>query len=456
MAKRVVSFFLALVLSLAVSVPSFAFEVATSSNAEPSVLSGISTGIDDAILSIRPFSSLASVDNTVDYSGINVRVEYFISSSDTTRYRTPLSPVSSSGHVSLSKPSNYPDSDAVAKPNLYIEILSPSLPSPGVYQFQLDLSSATNITYSNSFSLRSQVSKKNVGPQVQWDYDVSALTNAGDLYTSSIVDLGANLYNLTFYALNVSDISWPLSLDLDISFTSSALTPDFSTSPDSDLSQDIQNDIYGSVSGISSSVDSISSSIDSVSEGIESINTNTGYMVNGLREMANTLEEIVATISNQLSALWDQLYNNMHLPQLANDDKNTELIVEAIDDIELDISADLEAQTDSINQNNDKNTDTIVNGYDSSSLDASNDALSSAMESQEAQEEQILEQISEPLEDFEFDNPITQYLSAFQMFGDFLQDLFVGSGGFKDVINLSFLMPIALIVIGMYRFKGGG
>lgn len=44
-------------------------------------------------------------------------------------------------------------------------------------------------------------------------------------------------------------------------------------------------------------------------------------------DMNDTLKEIVQTISNQLAALWDQMFNLMHLPQLANDDKNTDRIV---------------------------------------------------------------------------------------------------------------------------------
>lgn len=46
-------------------------------------------------------------------------------------------------------------------------------------------------------------------------------------------------------------------------------------------------------------------------------------------DMSDTLKEIVGTISNQLAALWDQMYNLMHVPQLANDDKNTNLIIQS-------------------------------------------------------------------------------------------------------------------------------
>lgn len=44
-------------------------------------------------------------------------------------------------------------------------------------------------------------------------------------------------------------------------------------------------------------------------------------------DMSDTLKEIVGTISNQLAALWDQMFNLMHVPQLVNDDKNTDRLI---------------------------------------------------------------------------------------------------------------------------------
>lgn len=160
--------------------------------------------------------------------------------------------------------------------------------------------------------------------------------------------------------------------------------------------------------------------------------------------MQDTLKEIVQTISKQLEALWNQQYNYIHLEDMANADKNADKIVNSIND---NISDQM--------INDDANTDTIVNGYDNSPMDSTNDQLSSKLEDQAAQEQQIMNQISDPLNSFEFSNPITEYLSTFMLFGDFLQSLFVNSGGFKNVINLSFIMGIALMVAGLYRFKGG-
>lgn len=160
--------------------------------------------------------------------------------------------------------------------------------------------------------------------------------------------------------------------------------------------------------------------------------------------MNDTLKEIVQTISQQIEALWNQQYNYIHLEDMANADKNADKIVNSISD---NISDQM--------INDDANTDTIVNGYDNSSMDSTNDQLSSKLEDQAVQEQQIMNQISDPLNSFEFSNPITEYLSTFMLFGDFLQSLFVNSGGFKNVINLSFIMGIALMVAGLYRFKGG-
>ena len=178
--------------------------------------------------------------------------------------------------------------------------------------------------------------------------------------------------------------------------------------------------------------------------------------------MADTLEEIVQTISNQLESLWNQMYNYIHLEDMANADKNADKIVNGLQEQmdadrqnTEDIIAAEEANTTTIVNNNNENTEKITNGYDSSGMDQQNDRLSDTLQGLDEQESQIVDQITQPLNDFTFDNPVTQYLSTFQVFGNFLQSLFVGSGSFQDVINLSFVLGIALMVVGIYRFKGG-
>lgn len=183
----------------------------------------------------------------------------------------------------------------------------------------------------------------------------------------------------------------------------------------------------------------------STSEDVQqNISSTNNQIAQNTASMNDTLKEIVQTISKQLEALWNQQYNYIHLEDMANADKNADKIVNSISD---NISDQM--------INDDVNTDTIVNGFDNSAMDSTNNQLSSKLDEQAAQEQQILNQISAPLSSFEFFNPVTEYLSTFMLFGDFLQSLFVNSGGFKNVINLSFIMGIALMVAGLYRFKGG-
>lgn len=66
-------------------------------------------------------------------------------------------------------------------------------------------------------------------------------------------------------------------------------------------------------------------------------------------DMNDTLKEIVQTISNQLAALWDQMYNLMHLRQLANDDKNTQAIINS-----------QKQTTNQIIENNNENTQEVT------------------------------------------------------------------------------------------------
>lgn len=170
---------------------------------------------------------------------------------------------------------------------------------------------------------------------------------------------------------------------------------------------------------------------------------NTGQLVEQQEETNGLLFRIIETISNQLTAFWNQLAGEFTNLFTKMDNQHQE---------NLD---SMQNQTDELVNNQDQNTDKITGGYDSSGLDGTNQDLNDSMNDFAAQEDQIIDQISKPLDEFEFKDPLTQYLDTFRLLGNFMQDLFTGSGGFKDVINLSFLMGIALMVAGLYRFKGG-
>lgn len=65
--------------------------------------------------------------------------------------------------------------------------------------------------------------------------------------------------------------------------------------------------------------------------------------------MNDTLKEIVQTISKQLEALWNQMYNYIHLEDMANADKNADKIVNGANQ-----------NTQEIIDNADENTDEVT------------------------------------------------------------------------------------------------
>jgi hypothetical protein len=95
--------------------------------------------------------------------------------------------------------------------------------------------------------------------------------------------------------------------------------------------------------------------------------------------ISDTLVEIIAAISDQLKALWDQMYNFMHLEQLKNDDKNTGQIVDAINNqgsqVGQDITNSIDNNTQNIINNNNQNFDNLQNGYDNTGMNSDKDKL---------------------------------------------------------------------------------
>lgn len=59
----------------------------------------------------------------------------------------------------------------------------------------------------------------------------------------------------------------------------------------------------------------------------DNIADNTANIATGVADVNDSLKEIIQTISNQLEALWNQMYNYIHLEDMANADKNADKIV---------------------------------------------------------------------------------------------------------------------------------
>jgi len=361
-------------------------------------------------------SSISTITNTINYSGALIKLYYYTPQGNR---RYVSAKVASDGSFAFPRPS-----DLDMPENLVVSLSKSSLPSAGNYSFIADFALHTPMTYSRSYTWMLK-NYNNVASQDAGTRDFSLVQNLGDFQISGVIELGY-IDVIEFGASISGSVPSEIAGVIKVQFKKSTSAPQV-VSPGADTAdQDIQSNI----------------------------SNNTSQMVEKQEETNGLIAQIIQTISNQLTAFWNQLageftnlYNKMnqqHQEKIEADRNNTEDIIDELGD-----------NTTTLINNNNENTEKIANGYDNSGMNSDNEKLGNSMKEQADQEQEIMDQISKPLNDFEFDNPVNQYLSSFQLMGNFMQSLFVGSGGLKDAINLSFLMCIALMVAGLYRFKGG-
>ena len=422
--KRFFSVFLACSLVFFQAIPSFAF------TATPSEVSSVVATPSNALYDIQPLdysdNGLWIVDNTVDMDYVTLNVAYY-DMSNNVKYSSVQ--FDSSQHAVLPLPD-----DCASIQNVFIRLASGALPSPGTYEFWLRFNSDVGVTYESTAYI--QASKSNHNAMSQNNSQAVQVTQvSGDFTVNETVEIGnvANL-QLVLYPDNISPTFLPWGGYVHISFEKTDDEPAYTTPGGLPTSGDIQENISNSVSSINNQMESID----------------------------GTLKEIVQTISYQLEAFWNQLageFTNLYNKMNQQHEELLNALEEGLEVTIINQFDELIANDNKNHQeqlaNDDKNTEEITNGYDNSSITADNDRLNTALEDNEQLENEALGEAAGHLEDFEFTNPITQYLSTFILFGDFLQDLFTNSGAFFNVINLSFILSIALIVIGLYRFKGG-
>lgn len=248
--------------------------------------------IDDDY-SASTYSSVGTVTNTVDYSGCAVQVNYILNAKSIWSFI----PLNSDGSFSRILP------DGAKLKSLQFYLYRTALPSSGKYKFSFDFSSdfafdwdSVNISYSKTVNNASNFDSY---------YDPSYNTSSGDVYIPPfLLDLGTiSRMAIRFY-----------------------------------LNEPFGDSVGGSVRF--NFIQSFSSSAaDSTTPGVGSEFSEQEYqngVTSGLSNIGDTLEEIVETISLQLEALWNQMYNYMHLPQM----EKLEAIRQAIENIRLDVDVD--------------------------------------------------------------------------------------------------------------------
>lgn len=183
------------------------------------------------------------------------------------------------------------------------------------------------------------------------------------------------------------------------------------------------------------------------SSAADAVAGNTSQIAQNTASMNDTLKEIVQTISKQLEALWNQMYNYIHLEDMANADKNADKIVDALQN---GLTVEIE--------NDDRNTETITNGYDKGSIDKSNSDLNDSLSGYESAESAASDDAMGYIRDFEYPDleselGKTHASDCIGIIADLMQQFFVAMGALSLPVTVSFTLIFVTMLLGYHRFR---
>lgn len=379
-------------------------------------------------------SSLGSVSNTVDFSGCYVDIRDNDSSGNSIyNHRVP---VSVGGTFSYIVPSGESASELV----LYLHPTA-SLPVSGKYKLIYDFASDSSLEYLSS-SIWMSWRSKNQNALYSGTRFTDFRQSSGDAQGSMIVDLQSNVSAFTI-SLKFKQVSagGAIGGKYSINFSKSSGSPAVTSPGVAPSSDDIQTNIASTTSQIASSVNDVYDSI----------------------------HDLMQHISNQLAALWDQMYNYMHVPTY----NKLQEILQAIQAIQLKVNVDVSSVVDAVDNsadriadsvnssinnqitNDNKNAEDLKNGYDNSGMKADNDRLNDKISQYDTVEDQLFDDAKDKIGNFTFENPLTKYTDVLSDISYFLSGIYTALGALNIPVGFSLTLTIALIFIGYYRFKGG-
>lgn len=378
-------------------------------------------------------SSVATVNNTVDFSGCFVSLR-----SSNWGVNVPLSVAGTFSYV-------LPAGATVTDMVLWLHT-SASLPNSGKYRVQVDFASDSSLEYRDIYNWMRWNSKNQSSRENTYAIPSNYMRqSSGDVYFAYDLSLQSNLDCFT-YGFGLKDsLSGGSAIGGKFSINFTAISSSSSTNVSSPGTAPSNTDIQ---SGIASTTSQIASSVNDVYDSIH---------------------DLMQHISNQLAALWDQMYNYMHVPTY----NKLQEILQAIQAIQVKVNVDVSSVvdavdnsadriTDSVNSsinnqitNDNKNADDIKNGYDNSGMKADNDRLNDKISQYDNVEDQLFDDAKDKIGNFTFNNPLTKYTVVLSDISYFLSGIYTALGALNIPVGFSLTLTIALIFIGYYRFKGG-
>lgn len=454
--------FLAMILALLLAVPLPAYAGSTPSDAEYAYDSR----------AVEP-----SFNNTANYSYIRMKLHYTTTFGSTGVVDIPIT---SDGWFSLQKPSNY------RQPQFIEYNIDPGgRPASGTYSMKFSISPNAGVTWNAYFALFSVFSIPNASPITQWkkyEFPMTQQINTGHTITTyyesdgigtQIINSGGDVFcelgsisvnnfkNTIFnIALHLTAISFPFGGHVKMAFGPINKNPSYSSVGKPPTTDQALGDIQQAVEQIPDKIGDVADAVQDVVQGIANLPQN---IAGALEPHYDNILQQLHHITEQLHALWDQLaayFNDKLIPQMITD---TNRIVEAIEAINLEVNVDFDALKQQLAQqhkeqmdNDNKNTEEIVNGYENGDMDSISGQFGTASENSDNAEDQLFNEVSGNISDFTFDlDMLSQYQTSLSIIGTILGH-FIALPFVKTPMVFMLTLSIALIMIGYYRFKGGG
>ena len=270
-------------------------------------------------------SSVATVNNTVDFSGCFVEIRYKNSSGGYSYvHQVPLSIGGTFSYI-------VPSGEKVSELIFWLHPTA-SLPSVGKYKMTFDFASDTDLSYDGCGIWSSWTAKNQEGKSYGSPFP-NTRVNSGDISASMVLSIQSNVKNfaLNLYLKDAVSSGGAIGGKMSINFSQSTSTPDYTTPGTAPSNTDIQ-------SGIASTTTQIASSVNEVYESIQ---------------------QLMQHISNQLAALWDQIYNYCHVPTY---NKLQEILL-SIQNISM--GSDLQKIADQISNSTTEQTNDLISNANS-------------------------------------------------------------------------------------------
>ena len=455
--------FLAMILALLLVVPFPAYAESTPSDAEYA----------NGSRAVGP-----AFNNTVDYSELRGYFWYYTTSDQLNKITGNFD---RNGYFSIPKPADFASYDRF---EVYID--PGSRPQSGTYSVKASMSMNSGVTWLPHFCVLSIYKPENASPTLSYihykNWPITEILNTGKTITTyykedgvgtmiinsagdSYFEVGSILINnykdsafsISFFP---TATSWTMGGKLKIAFGPVNKDPSYSSLGNPPTTSGQLNDITDAVNQIPDKIGDVAGAVQDVVQGIANLPQN---IAGALEPHYDNILQQLHHITEQLHALWDQLaayFNDKLIPQMITD---TNRIVEAIENVNHEVNIDLDAlmrqlaqqHNDQMNNDN-KNTEEIVNGYENGDMDSISGQFGTAAENSDNAEDQLFYEVSGNISEFTFDlDMLSEYQRSLVVIGTILS-YFVAFPFVKTPMVFMLTLSIALIMIGYYRFKGGG